>query len=98
MLGMLARMWLIRRLFGGADRHRRGYRQGWGYGAPPQRYGYGYGRRRPSRGGFGMFGPFPTYSTRTRRGTRVSVGGCCLPIPLALSLGLAGALRMLTRR
>ena len=48
-------------------------------------YGYGYGRR-PSRrgsGGFRLF-PFPTYSRRTRGGGRVSVGGCCLPIPLAL--------------
>lgn len=32
-------------------------------------------------GGFGGF-PFPHYSTRTRRGTQVTVGGCCLPIPI----------------
>jgi hypothetical protein len=36
------------------------------------------GRSRRGRGGF--FGPFPYYSTRTRRGTHVSVGGCCLPL------------------
>jgi hypothetical protein len=47
----------------------------------------GAGRhRRRSRSGFGMTGPFPTYRTRTRRGTQVSVGGCCLPIPLALGV------------
>ena len=34
------------------------------------------------RGRFGVFGPFPHYSTTTRRGTRVSVGGCCLPLPI----------------
>lgn len=41
-------------------------------------------RRRPAprRGGVGFFGPLPYYSTTTRRGTSVSVGGCCLPIPL----------------
>ncbi len=96
MFGFLARMWLIRRLFGGADRHRRGYRPGWGYGPPPPRYGYG--RRRSSRGGFGMFGPFPTYSTRTRGGTRVSVGGCCLPIPLGVLTVSALAARAAARR
>jgi hypothetical protein len=36
-----------------------------------------------------MVGPFPTYSTRTRRGSRVTVSGCCLPIPLALTAGTA---------
>jgi hypothetical protein len=45
-----------------------------------------------------LFGPFPTYSTRTRRGTRVSVGGCCLPIPLALSVLVAAAVRLLASR
>jgi hypothetical protein len=94
MFGMLARMWLIGRLFGGGTRHRRGTRYGWGYGAPPPRYGYG---RRRSRSGFGFTGPFPTYSTRTRRGTRVSVGGCCLPIPLTFVVGLLGAVRLLRR-
>jgi hypothetical protein len=92
MFGYLARMWLIRRLFGGGNR-RRGSGYGSGYGS---RYGspYGYGRRRQS-GGFGWTGPFPTYSRRTRGGSRVSVSGCCLPIPLALGVGLVGAQRLL---
>ncbi len=91
-LAWLARLFLLRRLFGGGHRH---HRRGYGYGR--QGYGrHGYGRRRSS--GFGMFGPFPTYSRRTRGGTKVSVGGCCLPIPLALTVGLAGALRLLTAR
>ncbi|GAA3684894.1 hypothetical protein GCM10022376_25130 [Yimella lutea] len=34
-----------------------------------------------SRGRFSAF-PFPRYSRRTKRGTNVSVGGCCLPIPI----------------
>ena len=55
-----------------------------------------YGRRRQSRTGF--FGPMPYYSTRTRGGSRVTVSGCCLPIPLALSVALALAGRTLLRR
>lgn len=43
---------------------------------------YGYGRRRRARGGF--LGPFPYYSRRTRGGSRVTVSGCCLPIPLGV--------------
>jgi hypothetical protein len=38
-----------------------------------------------------MRGPFPTYSTRTRGGSRVQVSGCCLPIPLALTVAAAAA-------
>lgn len=57
--------------------------------AIPERDG---GRR---SGGFGAL-PFPHYSTRTRRGTQVTVGGCCLPIPLgcltALSVAAAVAI------
>jgi hypothetical protein len=52
-----------------------GYHRG-GYG----RGGYGRWAGGP-RPGFRML-PFPSYSTRTRRGTNVSVGGCCLPIPI----------------
>ena len=63
-------------------RRRRGY---------PRHYGYGRRRRRDS--GFGFFGPFPMYSRRTRGGGRVSVGGCCLPIPLALTVGAAAGAR-----
>jgi hypothetical protein len=54
-----------------------------------------YRTRRRGRGG--LF-PFPHYSTRTRRGSRVSVSGCCLPIPLMLCLSaLAGARTLLHR-
>jgi hypothetical protein len=80
--------YLVRRLFGGGGR--RGRR---GYASRP----YGYGRRR-SRGGFGFAGPFPSYSRRTRGGSRVSVSGCCLPIPLTLALTAAGGTRALVRR
>jgi hypothetical protein len=89
LLRWLLRGWLMRRLFGGG-RQRRGY----GYGG--RGYG-GYGGRGRS-GGFRFFGPFPTYSTRTRRGSRVSVSGCCLPIPLALTLGAALGARSALRR
>jgi hypothetical protein len=76
--------YLFRRFFGG--------RRGYGYG----RSGYGRGGR--SRGGFGFSGPFPTYSTRTRGGSRVSVSGCCLPIPLVLAVTAAGGMRALVRQ
>ena len=62
-----------------------------------RRRGHGYGRGR-RRGRVGFFGPFPSYTTRTRRGSRVTVGGCCLPIPLALTLALALGTRRLIRR
>jgi hypothetical protein len=55
-----------------------------------------YGRSARGRGGF--FGPFPYYSGRTRRGSRVTVTGCCLPIPLALTLGTVMCARALFRR
>ena len=54
-----------------------------------------YRNRRRGRGG--LF-PFPHYSTRTRGGSRVSVSGCCLPIPLTLVLGAVLAARSLPRR
>jgi hypothetical protein len=69
-LGFLARTFLLRRLLGARR-------------PPPRR---GLGRRPARRSGFGMFGPVPTYSRTTRRGSRVSVGGCCLPIPLSLGM------------
>jgi hypothetical protein len=55
--------------------------------------------RRPS-GRIGFWGPVPYFSTRTRRGTDVSVGGCgcCLPIPLVVMLGTAAGLRAVWRR
>lgn len=45
---------------------------------------------RRSGGGFGTF-PFPHYTTRTRSGAQVSVGGCCLPLPLGCLTGLTVA-------
>jgi hypothetical protein len=78
MLALLARAFLLRRLFGGGRSGR-------------------YGRYR-SRGRGGFFGPMPYYSRRTRGGGRVSVSGCCLPIPLMLTLSLAAGLRALVRR
>jgi hypothetical protein len=45
-------------------------------------------RRNRRRDGFGFWGPFPSYSRRTRRGS-IRVTGCCLP--LALGLGAAAA-------
>ena len=66
----------------GPRRPRRPPRPWWAPPPPP---------RRRSRSGFRFVGPFPAYSTRTRRGSRVTVGGCCLPLPLTLAVAL-GAL------
>ncbi|MFW5475095.1 hypothetical protein ACOCJ5_17425 [Knoellia sp. CPCC 206450] len=54
------------------------------------------------RGGFRL-GPVPHYSTTTRNGTRVSCGGCCLPIPLGcltgvVALGVPWAVGAIGRR
>jgi len=79
---MLARAFMINRILGGGRRSR--------YGG---RYGYGRGRGRT-----GFFGPMPYYTRRTRGGSRVSVSGCCLPIPLALVASLGLGARTLLRR
>ncbi|QJY47533.1 hypothetical protein [Pseudonocardia broussonetiae] len=52
------------------------------------------------RGRFGLWGPVPYYSRRTRGGADVSVGGCgcCLPIPLLVATGTVGGVRALWRR
>jgi hypothetical protein len=42
--------------------------------------------------------PLPHYSRRTRRGSRVTVTGCCLPLPLALVMAAAAGARVLLRR
>jgi hypothetical protein len=55
-----------------------------------------HARGRQGRGGF--FGPFPYYSRRTRGGSRVTVSGCCLPIPLGMLTLLALGARTLVRR
>jgi hypothetical protein len=84
-LRWLAARFLIDRLFGGSrGQRRRGARRG----------GY-YGDR---RGRAGLFGPVPYYSTRTRRGTSVTVGGCCLPFALGMLAVPLGAGRALWRR
>jgi hypothetical protein len=90
MFGRLFRAYLLGRLLRRSTHRSR--RAPYGRGRHP----YGYARR--ARGRAGFFGPFPTYTTRTRRGSRVTVGGCCLPIPLALVLAMAGALTALARR
>jgi hypothetical protein len=58
------------------------------------------GGRPHRRGRFGLWGPVPYYSTRTRRGSEVSVGGCgcCLPIPLLALVGTVLGLRGIRRR
>ena len=90
----LLRSWILSRLLG------RGRRRGYGYGRPyryarrPAPYGRGYRPR--SRGGF--FGPFPYWSGRTRGGSRVTVSGCCLPIPLTLALNTAAGARTTLRK
>ena len=73
----LLRAYLLRRLLAGGRSH------------GPRRHRYGYGRRPRRRTGF--YGPFPYYSRRTRGGSRVTVSGCCLPIPLALAVARAAA-------
>ena len=42
-------------------------------------------RRPPPRGRFGFWGPFPSYSRRTRGGGSVRVTGCCLPLALTMA-------------
>ena len=56
------------------------------------------GRRGRSREGFGFWGPFPSYSRRTRGGGRVRVSGCCLPITLGLTAVPTIAVREALRR
>jgi hypothetical protein len=87
-----ARAYVLNRLLRGS---RRQSRSAWHSG-----YGSSYARRsRHRRGsGFGMRGPFPSYSRRTRGGSRVTVTGCCLPIPLTLGVGAAVALSKTARR
>ena len=59
---------------------------------------YGYGRRRRGRSRGGFLGPFPYYSRRTRGGSRVTVSGCCLPIPFGVfSVLLLAAWRLAHR-
>ena len=58
-----------------------------------------YGRRRQQqRGGFGFWGPFPSYSRRTRGGGQVRVTGCCLPLALTMAIAPAAAARAAYKR
>ena len=102
-LTFLARLFFLRRLLGAGrrttSRGRYAGRYPSAYGSRyANRYGGGFGRRPPARGRVGFFGPVPYYSRRTRGGGRVSVGGCCLPIPLTLSVFLASLGRLLLSR
>ena len=54
--------------------------------------------RAPRRGRVGFAGPVPYYSRTTRRGARVSVGGCCLPIPLLVLASSVAAAAGAVRR
>jgi len=90
LLSRLVPTYLLGQWLTGGRRRTRRPRWPGAYGAP----------RHPRRGG-GLF-PFPHYSTRTRGGTRVTIGGCCLPLALTFALGigatLAAALRLLAAR
>jgi hypothetical protein len=94
LFGQMARMYVINRMLGRGTRHRPHH--GHGHGHRRSRHASRYGRRRRGRGGF--FGPFPYYSTRSRRGSRVTVTGCCLPLPLALTLAALTAAGAALRR
>jgi hypothetical protein len=83
----LTRAYVIGRLARGG-RARRYSGRGW-HARP-------YSRRPRGRGGF--FGPLPYYSRRTRGGSRVTVSGCCLPIPLGIVAALGIGARQLGRR
>ena len=85
LLSRLLRAYLFRRLLTGGSRRTRAARWRGPYGA----------YRRP-RGRGGLF-PFPHYSTRTRRGGRVTVGGCCLPLALTFALGICATLAAAAR-
>lgn len=103
LLAFFARLFIVRRMLGSGRRAPRG-RYGRRYpaaqgGRYANRYGGGFGRRPPDgRGRIGFFGPLPYYSRRTRGGGRISVGGCCLPIPLTLSVMMSALARLLMTR
>ncbi|WP_409482919.1 hypothetical protein [Arsenicicoccus dermatophilus] len=51
-----------------------------GYGQGGAQQGWGAPMGGP-RSGPSLF-PFPSWTTRTRGGSTVTVGGCCLPLPI----------------
>lgn len=57
-----------------------------------------YASRGSSGGRFGFFGPLPYYSKQTRGGSRVSVGGCCLPLALGMAAVPGAAASVAVRR
>jgi hypothetical protein len=87
LLGFLARDYLLNRLFRGHRHDSPSARRGaeWSPRRSPGATGAGH------RGRIGFFGPIPHYTATTRRGTRVSVGGCCLPLPLMVAASTAAA-------
>lgn len=109
---LLAARWINNRMLGGRGRRagsgygrggygrgygRSGYGGGYGFGGGRQMARRGYGRS-SRRGRAGFWGPFPYYSTRTRGGSRVTVGGCCLPLALGMLATPLMALRLLVKR
>jgi hypothetical protein len=87
----LTRAYLINRMARGGGRGRAAQRYR-GYRPAPRAFARG------SRSRTGFFGPFPYHSRRTRRGSQVTVSGCCLPIPLGLFGALVVGTRLLLRR
>ena len=85
----VVRAYAIDRLLRGG--RRRSAQRSWRYGPPPR-------MARRSRGRTGFYGPFPYHTRRTRGGSRVTVSGCCLPIPLTLVLGLGTLARLALHR
>ncbi len=55
-------------------------------------------RRQQQRSGFGFWGPFPSYSRRTRGGGSVRVTGCCLPLSLLMAAAPVAAVGAVARR
>jgi hypothetical protein len=90
LFGALGRAYVINRL-AQRGRHRR-------YGRSPYGRHSGFFGPPRRRGRTGFWGPMPYYSGRTRRGSRVHVSGCCLPIPLGMLLATAVGARGLMRR
>lgn len=99
MLQRFLLMSAIKRLFGRNAPPPRGRMTMGRGGGPPSRGRGGYpSRGRGGRGRVGMFGPVPYYSTRTRGGTQVSVGGCCLPLAVSMLAAPPLAVRALRGR
>ena len=55
-------------------------------------------RNRNRKGRLGFWGPFPSYTRRTRGGGTVKVTGCCLPFALGMLAVPTVAAREVWRR